>query len=56
MTEPAKAKPNPLTINLTNETMHLLNSVTNEIFSIYWEKFQNKDDVIAYLISYYYKK
>ena len=41
---------------LTHETNQLLNSLTKEMISIFWEKFETKDDIIVFLIDYYYKK
>ena len=43
-------------IMLTPETNQLLNSLTKEMISIFWEKFETKDDIIVFLIDYYYKK
>ena len=43
-------------IMLTHETQQLLNSLTKEMISIFWEKFETKDDIIVFLIDYYYKK
>ena len=43
-------------IILTHETTQLLNSLTKEMMSIFGEKFETKNDIILFLIDYYYKK
>jgi len=50
------AKIKSINITLTRETNNLLISLIKEIKMIYWESIESKDDLILFLINYYYKK